>query len=152
MGRGQFSPKNSKWPKILSIDFFSVVQKCRHAFLVADTQLYSMPCQSVHRFICPSIGHIFELPAVFALLPLPSHPRQCYCISGFVISKRLALHLLALLVNPLVGWSHLSIQPYSASLLLSPTQVSNCSTKSLPLPIHMWLRLPRIRLCVFVLY
>ena len=73
LGRGSLAQKTQNGQKSLALIFFSVVLKCRHAFLVADTQLYTMPCQSVHRFISPSIGHIFELLAVFALLPLPNH-------------------------------------------------------------------------------
>ena len=52
-------------------------------FLVADTRLYTLPCRSVCRYV----GHIFELRAVFALLPLPNRPRLDCRVSGRVSSS-----------------------------------------------------------------
>ena len=52
-------------------------------FLVADTN-YPLLCRSVGWSVHPSVRHIFELRAVFALLPLPSHLLPSCCVSGFV--------------------------------------------------------------------
>ena len=51
-----------------------------YLFLVAETRLYILPCRSVG----PSVRHIFEFRAVFALLLLPSRPRLECRVSGLV--------------------------------------------------------------------
>ena len=53
-------------------------------FLVADTRLYTLPCRSVGRSVRPSVRHIFELRAVFALLLLLNRPRLDCRVSGLV--------------------------------------------------------------------
>ena len=53
-------------------------------FLVADTRLYTLPCRSVGRSVGPSVHHIFEFRAVFALLLLPNRPRLDCRVSGLV--------------------------------------------------------------------
>ena len=51
-----------------------------HCFLVADMRLYTMPC----RLVRPSIRHISEFRAVFAVLLLPNRPRLDCRVSGLV--------------------------------------------------------------------
>ena len=53
-------------------------------FLVADTRLYTLPCRSVGPSVGPSVRHIFEFRAVFALLLLPNRPRLDCRVSGLV--------------------------------------------------------------------
>ena len=57
-------------------------------FLVADTQLYTLSCwsvgRSVRRSVGPSVRHIFEFRAVFALLLLPNCPWLDCRVSGLV--------------------------------------------------------------------
>ena len=50
-------------------------------FLVADTRLYTLPCWSVG----PSVRHIFEFRAGFAVLLLPNRPRLDCRVSGLVL-------------------------------------------------------------------
>ena len=49
--------------------------------------------QSVGRSVCPSVRHIFEFRAVFALLLLPNRPRLDCRVSGLVSSVRDRLSL-----------------------------------------------------------
>ena len=51
-------------------------------FLVADTQLYTLPCQYVGLSVGPSVGHISELRVVFALQFLPNCPQLDCRVSG----------------------------------------------------------------------
>ena len=60
-----------------------LVSKSKWAFLVADTRLYTLPCRSVG----PSVHHIFEFRAVFALLLLPNRPRLDCRVSGLFQSS-----------------------------------------------------------------
>ena len=55
-----------------------------HLFLVADTRLYTLPCRSVRPSVRPSVGHISEFRAVFAVLLLPNRPRLDCRVSGLV--------------------------------------------------------------------
>ena len=52
-------------------------------FLVACTRLYTLPCRSVG----PSVGHISEFRAVFAVLLLPNRPRLECRVSGLAKRK-----------------------------------------------------------------
>ena len=53
----------------------------------AETRLYTLLCRSVGRSVGPSVRHIFEFRAVFALLPLPIRPRLDCRVSGLVDSR-----------------------------------------------------------------
>ena len=46
-----------------------------------------MPCRSVGLSVRPSVRHIFEFRAVFALLLLPNRPRLDCRVSGLVLKK-----------------------------------------------------------------
>ena len=70
------------FPFVLSlVQVFSLFFSC---FLVADTRLYTLPCRSVGPSVRPSVCHIFEFPAFFALLLLPNRPRLDCRVSGLV--------------------------------------------------------------------
>ena len=60
------------------------MKKFSGTFLVADTRLYILPCQSVGRSVGRSVRNIFEFRAVFALLLPPNRPRLDCRVSGLV--------------------------------------------------------------------
>ena len=66
---------------VLPLIFSSSFSSSHSVFLVADTRLYTLPCRSVR----PSVRHIFEFWAVFALLLLPNRPRLDCRVSGLVV-------------------------------------------------------------------
>ena len=90
-------------------------------FLVADTRLYTLPCRSVgpsdRPSVRPSVRHIFEFRAVFALLLLPNRPRLDCRVSGLVEND---IECMVSWLRHSEVWPHLTLQvaaPWSGASL-----------------------------------
>ena len=76
----------SKFPSVcLSVcSTFCKNTNARDLGLMTFFSRYTLPCRSLSLSVRPSVQHISELRAVFALLLLPNRPRLSCCVSSLI--------------------------------------------------------------------